>query len=79
MVRSVYEATGKPLLSRVMDGYNATIFCYGATGTGKTHTMHGAVSLDGTLAPQAERGMYVHAAEDLFSRIQASHSQQLSY
>lgn len=25
----------------VMDGYNGTIFAYGQTGTGKTHTMVG--------------------------------------
>lgn len=26
---------------RVMEGYNATIFCYGVTGSGKTYTMSG--------------------------------------
>lgn len=35
----VYEATTKGLLSSVMDGYNATVFAYGATGCGKTHTI----------------------------------------
>ena len=35
----VYEATTKPLLDSVMDGYNATVFAYGATGCGKTHTI----------------------------------------
>jgi hypothetical protein len=35
----VYEATTKNLLDSVLDGYNATVFAYGATGCGKTHTI----------------------------------------
>ena len=35
----VYEATTKGLLDNVLDGYNATVFAYGATGCGKTHTI----------------------------------------
>jgi kinesin family protein 3/17 len=26
----------------VLEGYNGTIFAYGQTGTGKTHTMEGS-------------------------------------
>jgi len=39
--RFVYERTTKPLINIVMSGYNATVFAYGATGAGKTHTMTG--------------------------------------
>ena len=35
----VYEATTKSLLDSVLEGYNATVFAYGATGCGKTHTI----------------------------------------
>ena len=35
----VYEATTRNLLNSVLDGYNATVFAYGATGCGKTHTI----------------------------------------
>jgi hypothetical protein len=35
----IYESTAKPLLDNVLDGYNATVFAYGATGCGKTHTI----------------------------------------
>ena len=31
----------KPRLDDVLFGYNCTIFAYGQTGTGKTHTMLG--------------------------------------
>ncbi len=39
--QQVFEATSKPLISGVLDGYNATVFAYGATGCGKTHTITG--------------------------------------
>lgn len=37
----VYHNTTQPLLDSVLDGYNATVFAYGATGCGKTHTILG--------------------------------------
>ena len=38
---TVYEAAALPLVDRVVGGMNATILCYGMTGSGKTHTMLG--------------------------------------
>ena len=29
------------LVSKVVDGYHATVFAYGQTGSGKTYTMEG--------------------------------------
>lgn len=37
--QDVYEATTRTLLDSVLDGFNATVFAYGATGCGKTHTI----------------------------------------
>lgn len=37
----VHENTTRPLLDSILDGYNATVFAYGATGCGKTHTILG--------------------------------------
>lgn len=31
----------RPIVDGVLEGYNASVFCYGATGAGKTHTMLG--------------------------------------
>src|SRR6201996_3197908 len=45
----VYEATTKPLLDSVLDGYNATVFAYGATGCGKTHTITGTPQQPGVI------------------------------
>lgn len=56
----VYEATTKPLLDSVMDGYNATVFAYGATGCGKTHTITGT--------PQ-QPGIIFLTMQELFERL----------
>ncbi|RTG91200.1 uncharacterized protein DC041_0009813 [Schistosoma bovis] len=31
----------RPIVDKVLEGYNGTIFAYGQTGTGKTFTMEG--------------------------------------
>ena len=38
----MYDETAFPLVESVLEGYNGTIFAYGQTGCGKTHTMMGA-------------------------------------
>lgn len=37
----VFETTTKDILSSLMEGYNCSVFVYGATGAGKTFTMIG--------------------------------------
>ena len=37
----VFLEIGEPILQSFLGGYNCTIFCYGQTGAGKTHTMMG--------------------------------------
>lgn len=37
----VYESCVLPLVETLVDGYNATVFCYGETGSGKTYTLRG--------------------------------------
>lgn len=56
----VYEATTRSLLDSVLDGYNATVFAYGATGCGKTHTITGTAQ-----AP----GIIFMTMQELFERI----------
>jgi kinesin family protein 11 len=34
----VFDATVKPVIMDVMRGFESTVFAYGQTGTGKTHT-----------------------------------------
>lgn len=37
----VYRSCIQPMVRSLMDGYNATVFCYGETGSGKTYTVSG--------------------------------------
>ena len=62
----VFERTTKPILDGVLDGYNATVFAYGATGAGKTHTMLGSTD---------EPGVMVQTVEELYRRIEAGTSE----
>lgn len=39
--KEVYENTAAGIVNSTLEGYNGTIFAYGQTGTGKTHTMEG--------------------------------------
>ncbi|XP_064478247.1 kinesin-like protein KIF19 isoform X2 [Ornithodoros turicata] len=53
----LYEKVGKPLVENVLQGYNGTVFAYGATGAGKTYTMVGN---------DKNPGMMVRVFDDLF-------------
>ncbi len=59
--QTVYENTAKPLLESVMDGYHATVFAYGATGCGKTHTITGTPD---------DPGIIFRTMQDLYSLIE---------
>lgn len=37
----LYETAVAPMVDEVLQGFNCTVFAYGQTGTGKTHTMTG--------------------------------------
>lgn len=43
----IYEQSAFSLVDSVLDGYNGTIFAYGQTGCGKTHTMMGLSTEEG--------------------------------
>ncbi|KKA28569.1 hypothetical protein TD95_002912 [Thielaviopsis punctulata] len=65
----VYEATTKQLLDSVMDGYNATVFAYGATGCGKTHTITGT--------PQSP-GIIFLTMQELFEKIEETSQEKVT-
>ncbi|KAJ5921399.1 hypothetical protein N7466_009725 [Penicillium verhagenii] len=56
----VYESTTRSLLDSVLEGYNATVFAYGATGCGKTHTITGTAQ---------QPGIIFMTMQELFERI----------
>ena len=53
-------------MDSALEGYNATIFAYGQTGTGKTYTMEG-FNADQNVE---ERGIIPRAIEQIFAFIQ---------
>ncbi|CAL9754688.1 unnamed protein product [Musa acuminata subsp. burmannicoides] len=57
----VYEARTKEIVASAVSGFNGTVFAYGQTNSGKTHTMRGSV---------AEPGIIPLAVHDLFLSIQ---------
>eukprot|EP00040_Diaphanoeca_grandis_P023139 m.125350 g.125350 ORF g.125350 m.125350 type:complete len:907 (-) comp29127_c1_seq4:117-2837(-) len=66
----IYDTACKPLVDAVMNGFNGTLFAYGQTGTGKTHTMGSMATYSNTGGYQsASRGMIPMVIADLFDRI----------
>ncbi|KAJ5095768.1 hypothetical protein NUU61_005124 [Penicillium alfredii] len=57
----LYESTTRSLLDNVLEGYNATVFAYGATGCGKTHTITGTAQ---------QPGIIFLTMQELFERIE---------
>ena len=50
--QTIYDYTTKHLLVGLLEGFNATVFAYGATGAGKTYTMLGT-SIDKGIMPRS--------------------------
>ena len=65
----IYNESSAPIISNVLEGYNGTIFAYGQTGTGKTHTMTGVIGDDQL------RGIMPRAFDDIFGHITADSDQ----
>ncbi|KAK9691027.1 hypothetical protein RND81_09G171400 [Saponaria officinalis] len=45
----VYDVAARPVVKAAMDGVNGTVFAYGVTSSGKTHTMHGDQNCPGII------------------------------
>eukprot|EP00258_Populus_trichocarpa_P000733 XP_002299089.2 kinesin-like protein KIN-14T isoform X1 [Populus trichocarpa] len=52
----------EPIIKSVIDGYNACIFAYGQTGTGKTFTMEGSADTTG-IVPRAIEALFKQAVD----------------
>ncbi|XP_029358135.1 kinesin heavy chain [Echeneis naucrates] len=59
----VYNTCAKQIVRDVLAGYNGTIFAYGQTSSGKTHTM------EGNLHDPQGMGIIPRIAEDIFEHI----------
>ncbi|KAI3753339.1 hypothetical protein L2E82_25390 [Cichorium intybus] len=61
VTQEVYEVAARPVVKNAMEGVNGTVFAYGVTSSGKTHTMHG---------DHHSPGIIPLAIKDVFSIIQ---------
>ncbi|KAK4337869.1 hypothetical protein RND71_042356 [Anisodus tanguticus] len=59
--QEVYEVAARPVVKAAMEGINGTVFAYGVTSSGKTHTMYG---------DHISPGIIPLAIKDVFSIIQ---------
>ena len=65
---AIFAQTAQPIIDSVLEGYNGTIFCYGQTGTGKTHTMEGVVD------DESLRGIMPNSFHYIFDKVAAAHA-----
>uniref|UniRef100_A0A1A9VMW9 Kinesin motor domain-containing protein n=1 Tax=Glossina austeni TaxID=7395 RepID=A0A1A9VMW9_GLOAU len=80
----VYSAVVAPLIEEVLAGYNCTVFAYGQTGTGKTHTMVGneCAELKSTWDDDSDIGIIPRALGHLFDELrmlELEFSMRISY
>ncbi|CEG50308.1 kinesin heavy chain [Plasmopara halstedii] len=62
--KTVFENVALPVVQDIMAGYNATIFAYGQTSSGKTYTMEGANIDDPEL-----QGIIPRTATEIFNNV----------
>ncbi|XP_072263894.1 kinesin-like protein KIF1A isoform X6 [Pyxicephalus adspersus] len=70
--RQVYHDIGEEMLLHAFEGYNVCIFAYGQTGAGKSYTMMGKQE-------PGQQGIIPQLCEDLFSRINDTSNDNMSY
>ncbi|KAJ5532949.1 hypothetical protein N7494_009501 [Penicillium frequentans] len=57
--QELFDAEVAPTIKHLFNGFDVTLFAYGVTGTGKTHTMRGGKSLaDRGVIPRLLSGIY---------------------
>lgn len=66
----IYNSLVKDMVQKVIEGFNATIFAYGMTGSGKTHSMSGT---------DKELGLIPLAIQEIFELISEKVEIKVSY
>ncbi|XP_016984118.2 kinesin-like protein Klp61F [Drosophila rhopaloa] len=80
----VYSVVVSPLIEEVLSGYNCTVFAYGQTGTGKTHTMVGneTAELKSSWEDDSDIGIIPRALSHLFDELrmmEVEYTMRISY
>lgn len=64
---TVFENLARPVVHAALDGYNATIFAYGQTSSGKTHSM---------LGTDSDPGVTRRSIQEVFEYVQRNEDRQ---
>lgn len=67
---NIFTEIAYPIIENVLEGYNGTIFAYGQTGTGKTHTISGIPK------DPVHKGIMPRAFETVFKNIECDSKRQ---
>ena len=59
----VFNSTLRPVIKDVLNGFESTVFAYGQTGTGNTHTMEGSIT------EEEHQGIIPRAAASIFEAL----------
>jgi len=65
----VFETVVRPIVQECLEGFNCTIFAYGQTGTGKTHTM------EGDIHSEENAGIVPRSVRTILEQLEASGSE----
>lgn len=63
----VFEGSTRDMIASLLEGYNCSVFAYGATGAGKTHTM---------LGKENDPGITYRTVAELFQQIDSLQEQR---
>jgi kinesin family protein 11 len=67
--KEVFEGVVRPIVDEALAGFNCTIFAYGQTGTGKTHTM------EGDIHSEEHAGIVPRTVNTILQQLEASDSE----
>ena len=65
--KEVYDIAARPIIDSVLEGFNGTIFAYGQTSSGKTHTMQGP-----NIESVEDQGIIPRMVRTVFNRIESA-------
>ena len=65
----VFDSMVRPIVDECLEGFNCTIFAYGQTGTGKTHTM------EGNIHSEEDAGIVPRSVKAILENLEASGSE----
>lgn len=68
--KHIFETSVAQIVDSVMEGFNGTVFAYGQTSSGKTHTMSGS-----DMYNEDERGVIPRMVTHVFNKIHNSPSE----